>query len=58
MQGAGGGDAGKVDIQLLQSEEYLVQTLSHMPSLSRYGNKCTVAHTSCPAGEVQVLFVA
>jgi len=58
MWGAGGIDAGKVDVQLLQSEEYHVQALIYVPSLPHYGNKYTVAQTSCPAGEVPVLFVA
>jgi hypothetical protein len=58
MWGAGDGDAGKEHIQLSQSVEYHVQTLSHVPSLPRDGNKYTVAQTSCPADEVPVLLAA
>jgi hypothetical protein len=58
MWQAGDGDAGKEDIQLSQFGEYHVQTLSYVPSLPQYGNKYTVAQTSCPAGEVPVLLVA
>lgn len=58
MCGGGDADAGKEGIQLSQSEEYHVQTLSHVPSLPHYGNKYTVARISCPAGEVPVLLVA